>query len=253
MPAHADFQLSVFTLLANKKSRMRCGDSTVFISLDNSSCMHWLQLKTSSRPRPIPVNPTTMIAFLIGETYNIRIGDNWRPKTTYQSLTLSILGGGRSPTPSPLPWIRHFHTCTIKNTSDPSRHLQRRRPTGVGATGNGDNHFRDFYAASNTQHASIMWPIATDDSVDWCVSQSVTPLTRLRCAKAAEQIEVLFRLETGEQSDILLDGGRSIDPLRRGKLFDAGPLPNYFGLLLKFSSHMGLEVHSAARLLVVSA
>jgi len=36
-----------------------------------------------------------MIAFLIGETYNIRIGDNWRPKTTCQSLTLSSLGGDR--------------------------------------------------------------------------------------------------------------------------------------------------------------
>jgi len=39
----------------------------------------------------------------------------------------------------------------------------------------------------------IMRPIATDDSVAFCVSLSVT---RLRCAKMTERIEILFRAET---------------------------------------------------------
>jgi len=47
----------------------------------------------------IPVNRTTIIAFLICETYGLtynikpRIGNNWHLKSTYQNLTLSSLRG----------------------------------------------------------------------------------------------------------------------------------------------------------------
>jgi len=42
-----------------------------------------------------------------------------------------------------------------------------------------------------------MRSIATDDPVAWCISVPVSPsATRLGCAKTAEQIEVLFGVET---------------------------------------------------------
>jgi len=48
--------------------------------------------------------------------------------------------------------------------------------------------------------------IATDDPVGWCVSQSdCLFVTRLRCAKTAEWIEVLFRVEIfGDPRNIVL-------------------------------------------------
>jgi len=54
-----------------------------------------------------------------------------------------------------------------------------------------------------------MWTIATGDPVAWCVSLTAT---RVRCAKTAERIEVLFVAATLEyQRHILFDGG--LDPL----------------------------------------
>jgi len=48
-----------------------------------------------------------------------------------------------------------------------------------------------------------MWPIATDDPVARSVCLSVT---RLRCAKTAKKMEVLFGVETlGDPRHIVLD------------------------------------------------
>jgi len=65
--------------------------------------------------------------------------------------------------------------------------------------------------------------IATDNFVAWCVCMSVM---RLRCAKTAEQIDVVFTMENrGGPRHIVLDGGA--DPIRPEgsmRLFS-----NYFG------------------------
>jgi len=62
-----------------------------------------------------------------------------------------------------------------------------------------------------------MRPIATDGPVAGCVSQFVSlTLMRLRCSKTDERIDVLFGMETVEDSrQVVLDGGSGL-PTSRG-------------------------------------
>jgi len=72
-----------------------------------------------------------------------------------------------------------------------------------------------------------------------CVCQSVRPLvclsrgsTRLHCAITAEQIKVLFGVNTfGGPRNIVLNGGP--DPSQRGEGDSMQLSPNYFGLLFR--------------------
>jgi len=81
-----------------------------------------------------------------------------------------------------------------------------------------------------------MRPIATDDSVAWYVSQSVT---RLRFAKTAERIAVMFGVEIpGIQRNIVLVAFPAfpILPRRgRGRQVDwMRPSPDDFGNLFRY-------------------
>jgi len=69
----------------------------------------------------------------------------------------------------------------------------------------------------------VMCPAVTDDPVACCVSMSVT---RLRCAKTAEWIKVIFALEALE----VLDGGPDSPMLRAGWEDSMKPLPHYIVL-----------------------
>jgi len=63
-------------------------------------------------------------------------------------------------------------------------------------------------------------------------------ITRLRCAKTAERIDVLFGVETpGDRKSIKLDGGYHLPRQYEGG--SMRPLTNYFGHLLKETVELG--------------
>jgi len=70
------------------------------------------------------------------------------------------------------------------------------------------------------------------DVSDVCLSLCLSRgSTQLHCAKTAERIKILFRMNTlGGPWNIALDG--SPDPPQRGEGYSMQPSPNYFGLLL---------------------
>jgi len=66
--------------------------------------------------------------------------------------------------------------------------------------------------------------------------------TRLRCAKTAEQINILLGVNTlGGPRHIVLDGGP--DPPQRRERDSMQPSPNYFGFLLECNCNRISQFH----------